>query len=52
MLFAKYGIPFIYFNTGSHVDYHRPTDDSDKINYETLQIVAQLMFLNVWKASH
>lgn len=50
--FAKYGIPFIYFNTGTHDDYHRPSDDSDKINYETLQIVAQLIFLNIWEVSY
>jgi hypothetical protein len=50
--FAKYGIPFIYFTTGLHSDYHKPTDDSDKINYETLALIAQLMFLNVWQAAN
>lgn len=50
--FAKYGIPFIYFTTGLHNDYHKPTDDSDKINYETLTLIAQLMFLNVWQAAN
>lgn len=27
-------IPVLHFFTGSHSDYHKPTDDSDKINYE------------------
>ena len=27
-------IPAIHFFTGSHEDYHRPSDDYDKINYE------------------
>lgn len=27
-------IPAIHFFTGSHSDYHKPTDDWDKINYE------------------
>lgn len=27
-------IPVLHFFTGSHSDYHKPTDDWDKINYE------------------
>jgi predicted metalloprotease with PDZ domain len=27
-------IPVLFFFTGTHTDYHRPTDDADKINYE------------------
>lgn len=30
-------IPVINFFTGSHEDYHRPTDDADKINYSGLE---------------
>jgi aminopeptidase YwaD len=26
-------IPVLFFFTGAHSDYHRPTDDADKINY-------------------
>ncbi len=26
-------IPVLFFFTGAHADYHRPTDDMDKINY-------------------
>ena len=26
-------IPVLFFYTGAHSDYHRPTDDADKINY-------------------
>ncbi len=26
-------IPVLFFYTGGHSDYHRPTDDADKINY-------------------
>ena len=36
-------IPVLHFFTGSHSDYHKPTDDSDKINYagesEVLELV-------------
>ncbi|MFK7949753.1 MAG: M28 family peptidase [Saprospiraceae bacterium] len=49
--FAKYDIPFIFFYTGIHRDYHRPSDESDKINYKTMRLVAQLIFLNIWEAS-
>lgn len=39
------GIPAINFFTGTHEDYHRPTDTPDKINYEGLDKVARLMAL-------
>ncbi|WP_111668835.1 M20/M25/M40 family metallo-hydrolase [Algoriphagus litoralis] len=29
-------IPVLHFFTGQHEDYHKPSDDSDKINYEGL----------------
>ena len=31
--FYKRDIPVLFFFTGSHKDYHKPTDDADKINY-------------------
>jgi aminopeptidase YwaD len=27
-------IPVLFFFTGLHIDYHKPSDDADKINYE------------------
>ncbi len=35
-------VPSLNFFTGSHDDYHRPTDDSNAINYEGLDRVAEL----------
>ena len=32
--FYKKDIPVLFFFTGGHKDYHKPTDDADKINYE------------------
>jgi len=32
--FYRKDIPVLFFFTGSHKDYHKPTDDADKINYE------------------
>jgi S1-C subfamily serine protease len=39
--FYPKGIPVIHFFTGSHEDYHRPTDKADKINYEGMERVAK-----------
>ena len=35
-------VPSVAFFTGSHDDYHRPTDDPDTVNYEGLDRVAEL----------
>ena len=35
------GIPVLNFFTGSHEDYHRPTDDPDTLNYEGLTRIAE-----------
>lgn len=32
--FYRKDIPVLFFFTGLHTDYHKPTDDFDKINYE------------------
>ena len=33
--FYEAGIPSLHFWTGKHDDYHKPTDDAEKINFET-----------------
>ena len=35
-------VPSIAFFTGSHEDYHRPTDDADTVNYPDLDRIAEL----------
>ncbi len=42
--FYSHDIPIVMMHTGMHEDYHRPSDDADKINNEGLKQVAQLMF--------
>jgi Zn-dependent M28 family amino/carboxypeptidase len=37
--FNQAGVPVLNLFTGTHVDYHKPTDTSDKINYEDLDRV-------------
>ena len=34
--FYPKGVPVLSFFTGSHDDYHRPTDDADKLDYDGL----------------
>ena len=40
--FNQAGVPSLNFTTGAHVDYHKPTDTADKINYEDLDRIASL----------
>jgi len=45
--FFKKNIPFIMLHTGLHNDYHRPSDDSDKLNINGMQSISRLCFLLV-----
>ncbi|RMG23540.1 MAG: M20/M25/M40 family metallo-hydrolase [Bacteroidetes bacterium] len=39
-------LPVLHFFTGAHEDYHRPSDDADKLNYEGLaQVVGYIYTL-------
>lgn len=35
-------IPVLFFHTGGHPDYHKSTDDTDKIDYAALKSILQL----------
>lgn len=37
-------IPVLHFFTGQHEDYHKPTDDADKLNYEGMEKVSSYIF--------
>ena len=37
-------IPVLHFFTGQHSDYHKPTDDADKLNYEGMQLISDYIF--------
>jgi hypothetical protein len=39
--FFEAGIPIVMLHTGLHEDYHKPTDDADKINSAGMQQVAR-----------
>ena len=42
--FAKHDIPVLFYTTGIHVDYHRVTDDYERINFEKLRKVTELAY--------
>jgi hypothetical protein len=44
--FAR-GLPTIMFHTGLHEDYHRPSDDAERINHEGLEQVSRMLFHTV-----
>jgi Zn-dependent M28 family amino/carboxypeptidase len=46
--FAKMGIPSVFFTTGLHPDYHRPTDTPDKIDYKEMMIVTKTVSAVGW----
>lgn len=46
--FAKNGIPSIFFFSGVHEDYHKKTDDIEKINFEKMVKIGKLVYHNIW----
>jgi hypothetical protein len=50
--FAKKGVPALFYFSGLHDDYHRPTDTPDKIRYELLSCRAQMIFYTTWEIAN
>ena len=50
--FLSHDVPVLFFHTGLHPDYHRPTDTPEKINYSKMEKVVRLVFLCSWAAAH
>ncbi|MCB9194770.1 MAG: M28 family peptidase [Flavobacteriales bacterium] len=50
--FAKHNIPVIFYFSGVHEDYHKPTDDVDKIMFPKLATTAQLIFYTAWEIAN
>ncbi|WP_201984509.1 M28 family peptidase [Hymenobacter rubidus] len=47
--FARRRIPVIFYTTGEHEDYHKATDDVEKIEFDKLAERAQLVFHTAWE---
>jgi Zn-dependent M28 family amino/carboxypeptidase len=50
--FAKHGIPSVFFFSGTHEDYHRPTDTVDKIMFDKMVKIGQLVFYTTWELAN
>jgi len=37
-------IPVLHFFTGQHEDYHKPSDDSEKLNYDGMNLISDYIF--------
>lgn len=37
-------IPVLNFFTGTHEDYHKPTDDADKVNFKDMTTIVQMIY--------
>lgn len=50
--FAKNNVPVAFFFDGIHEDYHKPTDDVEKIDYNLLAKRTQLVFTTAWELAN
>ena len=42
--FYNADIPVLHFFTGQHEDYHKPSDDADKLNIEGMELISNYIF--------
>jgi Zn-dependent M28 family amino/carboxypeptidase len=50
--FAKKNIPIIFYFDGIHEDYHKVTDEVDKIEFDLLSKRAQCVFYTAWEIAN
>ena len=50
--FAKNGIPSVFLFNGVHADYHKATDEVDKIEFDALAKRTQLAFAIAWEIAN
>lgn len=50
--FAKNGIPSVFLFSGVHADYHKATDEVDKIEFDVLAKRTQLAFTIAWELAN
>src|SRR5581483_11364945 len=47
--YAQKGIPIIFYFDGVHVDYHRPSDQVEKIDFRKMEHVTRTVFATLWE---
>jgi Zn-dependent M28 family amino/carboxypeptidase len=50
--FARKGIPVIFYFNGTHADYHKETDEVEKINFDKMEKIARLVFFTAWELAN
>jgi Zn-dependent M28 family amino/carboxypeptidase len=50
--FARKGVPIAFFFTGDHADYHKPTDTIDKILFDRMVKIGQVVYYAGWKTAN
>lgn len=50
--YARHGVPIIFYFDGTHVDYHKPTDTVDKIDFTKMTQIARLVFETGWRIAN
>lgn len=50
--FAKNGIPSVFLFNGTHADYHKATDEVDKIEFDALEKRTKLAFAIAWEIAN
>lgn len=50
--FGKHGVPFIFYFTGTHPDYHQPSDEAYKIDYDRMARIGRLIFGTAWQVAN
>lgn len=50
--YAKHGVPIIFYFSGVHEDYHKPTDTVEKIDFVKMQKVARVAYLTAWHVAN
>ncbi len=50
--FAKNGIPVIFYFSGVHEDYHKASDEVDKILFDKVETITQLVFYTAWELAN
>jgi Zn-dependent M28 family amino/carboxypeptidase len=50
--FARKEVPAIFFFSGTHADYHRPSDEVAKIDFDKLTRIARIAFFTAWEVAN
>jgi len=50
--FAKNNVPVIFYFSGTHIDYHQPSDTPDKIEYDLYENRTKLVFYTAWELAN